>query len=85
MQVPPPPATVPTQLSASAKSVLDEVICVIVSGAVPASMMVAVSTALLTPRGWFPKFTFAGARAIPGVLLESTLATKAVPAPVRLP
>ena len=79
VQVPPPAASVPMQLSVSAKSALDDTICVIVSGWLPALMTVTVFTELLTLKVWFPKFNVAGTIAIPGALLGSTLATKALP------
>ena len=60
--VPPLAATVPTQLSVSAKSVFPvesvsvKEICVIFSGAVPSLVTRTVCTALRTFSVWFPKF-----------------------------
>ena len=86
VQAPAPAARVPTQLSVSAKSVLDDVICEIVRGWLPALMTLTVRTGLLTPRVWFPKFMVAGTIAIPGELVGSTLATKVLPGtPAKFP
>ena len=86
VQLVPPAPSVPTQMSVSAKSVLDDTICEIASGWLPTLMTLTVCTGLLTLKVWFPKFTVGGTIAIPGVLVGSTLATKVLPGtPARRP
>lgn len=85
VQKAPPAGIVPTQLSVSAKSVLEELIWEMVKGAVPSLITVTVWGVLRTLRVWLPKFTVAGTIAMPGSLAGAILATKALPAtPLRL-
>ena len=91
VQVPPLAATVPTQLSVSAKlvvpvvSVSVKVIPEMVRAAVPSLVTLTVCTALRTFRVWFPKLMFCGTIEIPGLLAGSISATNALPAtPLRL-